>query len=379
MKSYKKLLSVIFAALMLFSSFSAVAVDTDTLTTDVLTTAPDTDEEYSDDYWDGYNDGYNDGYSDGENMDYETGYEEGYWNGTYDGYWDGYYEGYYDGVNAYREPTIFERFDNFNAELIYRIRSFIERIRDLFERIFQLGDYAPTTPVDPDADFIPDGTQKTLEGDAEAEALCLEFNDLIYNFKEVITEPLTITKNVDVGISVKDAPAFLNNTINSIVEQFLIDASTTNNYVPGDYAYEVQSVELFPEGLTEATKTVNADGTTDYKFVVIEEASYYDGFSTYGVKYDDGEFYEGVYLQHDSVADTVYVEAAYFEGITITSAEINYPGATITAKTDAQGRLVQFDVNMPVQGKGNAKLAGITFAASLEGYRNEGFVIAYGE
>ena len=41
--------------------------------------------------------------------------------------------------------------------------------------------------------------------------------------------------------------------------------------------------------LTVAEKTVNEDGTTDYRFEVIEEAAYFDGYQTRGVRMIDGE------------------------------------------------------------------------------------------
>lgn len=347
----------------------------------------ETDEEkeaYDDGYWDGYLDGYKDAEEEYRDKDYDDGYDEGYDSGYYDGEWDGYkqgyYEGYYDAIQDMEDKdviTIFDRWDAFIEDLRDRLDTFFYEIRDFFERLFKTGNYTPNTPLDPDADFIPDGTQATLKGDAEAQALCEEFNDLIHNFREVIPEPVAVTKNVDVGIAVGDVPAVMESTVNSLVEKFLVDDSTTIYYMAGDYAYEVQPTELFPEGLVEATKTVNADGTTDYRFVVIEEAAYYDGDYTTGVKYIDGELYYGMDLQHDYVADTLYIEVADLDPITIKSAEIVYPGATITAKTDANGRLIEYDVNMPVAGKGTAKVAGITLSASLEGYRNEGFVMNY--
>ncbi|MBQ7295827.1 MAG: hypothetical protein IJW86_06500 [Clostridia bacterium] len=388
---------------MLFSTLSVAAVDCDAATTtpthhastevvsttvihgseeptnvpvEVPTTEPTTDGEYSDEYWDGYYDGYYDGVEDIENEDYDSGYDDGYDDGEYDGYWQGYYEGYYDGVNAYEEPTIFDKWDNFTYELKYRIELFFARIRDFFERIFKTGDYTPVEPIDPDnSDFIPDGSQATLEGNTETQTLCDEFNALVETAREV-KEPVTITKKVDVGITVGDVPAIAANIVNDIIESFLVNDSTTNYYVAGDYAYTVQSTELYPEGLAEATKTVNADGTTDYKFVVIEEAAYYNGNYTTGVKFVDGEITE-TNLQHDYVADTLYIEYADLDPVTIKTAEIVYPGATITAKTDAKGRLIAYDINMPVKGEGTAKISAITLTASLEGYRNEGFVMEY--
>lgn len=380
MKSKKLtlILSVMLAIIMLFGTVSVAAVDVTYTTVPQTTTAPAVEDEKSDEYWDGYYDGYEDGYKDAESEDYDSGYEDGYYDGMGNGYHNGYYEGYYDGVNAFREPSIFEKIENFFYELRYRIEDFFYRIKDFFDRLFKTGDYTPSTPVDPDADFIPDGSQPTLEGDAAAEALCEEFNALIEGFKEV-DEAVAITKKVDVGITVADVPSVAQGIVNELVEQFVIDNATTNNYVAGEYAYEVQSTELFPAGLASAEKTVNEDGTTDYKFVVIAEAAYYDGNETTGVKYGDGGLYQGVALQHDYVADTLYIEYADLDPVVIKSAEIYYPGATITAKTDAKGRVIAYDVDMPVSGTGEAKISVIDIKASLEGYRNEGITAVYAD
>ena len=370
--------SLMLAIIMLFGTVSVAAVDVTYTTVPQTTTAPAVEDEKSDEYWDGYYDGYDDGYSDAESEDYDSGYMDGYNDGKYEGYYDGYYQGYYDGVNAFREPSIFEKFENFFYELRYRIEDFFYRIKDFFDRLFKTGDYTPSTPVDPEAGFIPDGTQSSLDGDAEAEALCIEFNNLINDFIS-IDEPVSVTKKVNVDVTVTDLPSAVESIANDIIEQFLIDASTTNTYVAGDYAYEVQSTYLYPAGLTSASKTVNEDGTTDYRFVLISEAAYYDGHDTIGVKYIDGQLHQGIDLQHDYVADTLIIEYADLDPVTITSAEIYYPGATITAKTDAKGRLIAYDVNMPVSGSGVAKISVITVNANVSGHRNEGFVMAYAD
>ncbi len=371
-KKLSLVLSAILVITMLFGTFTAGAVDV------TETTVPVTDNEYSDEYWDGYYDGYDEGYSDAESEDYDSGYEDGYYDGMGEGYLDGYYQGYYDGVNAFREPSVFEKVESFFYELKYRIEDFFYRIQNFFEMLFKTGDYAPATPIDPEADFIPDGSQPNLAGDEAAAALCEEFNALIEDFKE-IDEAVAITKKVDVAITAKDLPSAVQGIANEIIEQFVINDATTNNYGEGEYAYEVQSTQLYPEGLAEATKTVNADGTTDYKFVVIAEAAYFDGHYTEGVKYENGQFYSGVGLQHDLVADTLYIEYADLGPVVIKSAEIYYPGATITAKTDANGRLIAYDVDMPVSGTGEAKISVIDIKASLEGYRNEGITAVYAD
>lgn len=369
--------SLMLVFVMLFGTVSVAAVEESfALTTAPLTTtAPAADdEEKSDDYWDGYYDGYYDGIEEIENEDYESGYEDGYYDGLDEGYWEGYYEGYYDGVNDVKGATVFDRIDDFIYEFRYRIEEFLYNVIDFFERLFKTGDYAEPTYPD-NTDFIPDSSQDNLADSYEAALLCLEFNDLINSFMD-ISEPVTVTKNVDVGVQVNDLPAVVTGIANSVIEQFVGTQSVTNEYEAGDYAGNVQPTDLYPEGVKIAEKTVNEDGTTDYKFVLIAEAAYYDGQDTYGVELVDGEIVEK-YLQHEDAADAIYIEYADLDPITITYAEIYYPGATITAKTDANGRLIAYDVNMPVEGTGVAKVGGITVTANIEGYRNEGFVMEY--
>lgn len=381
-KKLTVILSLVLIMTMLFGNISVMAAD------EVFTTAPTTqpgpvetttsvtgEEEYPDGYWDGYYDGYEDGYEDGKNDDYDSGYEDGYYDGNWEGYEDGYYEGFYDGVNSTGEPTIFEKWDDFRYELQYRIEMFFARIKAFFEKLFKIGDYSEVEISKPDKDFIPDGSQATLEGNAEAKALCDEFNALINGFIE-IKEPVTVTKKADVGMTAKDFPAVIASVVNSIIDGLTGETTSVASYVEGDYAYNFQQTELYPSGLVKAEKTVNEDGTTDYKFVLKKEAAFYNGDETYGVKLVDGEI-TGTVLQHDLTADTLYIEAADLGPAVITEARIIYPGATVTAKTDAKGRLVKYDVNMPVEGSGTGKVSLITVTLSVEGYRNEGFTMDY--
>lgn len=378
-KKLTVILSLVLIMTMLIGNVSVMAVG------DVTTTAPTTthvhletttaapDTEYSDDYWNGYYDGYEDGLKE----DYDDGYEDGYYDGSWEGYDDGYYQGYYDGVNDAKDPTVFERWDNFVSELRYRIEMFFYRIRNFFEKLFKTGAYEEIEIADPGKDFIPDGSQKTLADDADAALLCEEFNTLINGFME-IKETVTVTKTEDVGVEAKDVPAVVESIVNSVIENFTGTTTSVQTYEAGDYAGRVQSTYLYPAGLTSAKKTVNEDGTTDYEFVLIEEAAFYNGAETYGVKLVDGNV-AATGLQHDECCDTVYIEAADLGPATVTSAEIYYPGATITAKTDAQGRLIKYDVNMPVEGQGTGKVGPISVTISVEGYRNEGFVMAYAQ
>lgn len=341
-KRFTLTVSVILAIVMLFGTVSVAAAD------DTYTTAPAFDDVYSEDYQQGYDDGYAAGYGDG----------------------------YYDGLNDAEDTPALENFRNIVEELYYKVLEFIENLKDFLKGYFGgVEDDTEAALPSPDDYFIPDGSQDTLENDLYAAVLCAEFNSLIENAMEV-TEPVTVTKTVEVDVEAQDMPSAVASIVNPLIEQFTGETTVENEYEAGDYVGMLQETGLYPAGLVSAEKTVNKDGTTDYSFILAEEVAFYNGESTYGITLVDGEVVE-TELQHEYVADAIYIETADIAPAKIIQAYIYYPGATITATTDAKGRLIAYDIDMPVEGAGTGTVGFIDVTVVLEGYRNEGFVLSY--
>ena len=175
-------------------------------------------------------------------------------------------------------------------------------------------------------------------------------------------------------------------TTTTEVETTLTEETTTE--APAD---PTTTTELTAESTTapaDETTTAPEETTTssdgyyddsDYETDEEKEAyddGYWDGYETRGVRKIDGEIYYYT-LQHEYIADALYVEYGYLDPVTITKAKIVYPGATVTGKTDAQGRLIEYNVNMPVKGEATGKASFITATVALSGHRNEGFVMDY--
>lgn len=406
--------SIMFVAAILCGSVSAAAVDYSNYTTaptmgptttpsdqtttmpttnqSTVTTVPTTDNNYESDeaydegYWDGYSDGWDDAKEEYEGEDYDSGYDDGWddgydsgeWDGYYDGYDDGYYEGYYDAIQDMENKdvvTIFDRWDAFIEDLRERIEDFVYNVRAFFERIFNFDsdnddDYYepeenyPSFPSD--ESFFPDGSQPNLENDANAQAICDEVNSIYNNFCYAVPEDVRVSKLSEIITIAKDVPSAIEAIVNPVLEKFTGVTSRVEDFEKGDCVYFMGSVDFSPAGLTEATKTVNLDGTTDYKLVLIEEATYYNGNETKGFKRVDGEIVE--YQTHHEVnAGLVYFEAIDIEPVTVKEANIFYPGATFTLKTDAQGRLIKCDINMPVEGYATGRAGFINATLSAEG------------
>lgn len=354
--------SLILTFAMLFSTVS-LAADASVPTTApgtgepiVTTTVPttedgETEEETtnSEDYNNGYNDGYYDGYNDG--------YSSGYGNGFMNGFWAGTEEGNNDNIF---QPII----DSFE-EFRYKVISFFEGIKTYIRDLLGIS-YL-------DEDYLASAGQANLKDDEQAAALCEELEAAISALEDY-EEPLNMTKTVKVDVEVTDCPGgqLTANLLNPVIENYLEDY--TNTY---DYGWHIQSVDLYPQALKEATKTVNADGTTDYKFVLIEESSYFDGDYTYTVDPDTGVFNSFYVLYHLYCADALRVEYFDYDPFVINHATILYPGATVTAKTDADGRLIALDIDMPLEGTCQGSVGPVTLTVDLAGYRNEGYTIEY--
>lgn len=290
-----------------------------------------------------------------------------------DGYQDGYGAGFASGsVNDdFGVPSIFD----FIEDLRWRLYWFIDGIR---ERLIEALILDLPNP-DFNRDYLPKADQVVLG--EEYKALCEKFNALIED-AHYAKETVSITKTADVDFKVTEITggSLVEKMINPILETYLLETSSTEIYEEGYEIYYLQDITLYPEGLVSAKETVNADGSTSYEFVLKEEAAYYADYTTFPVIEKDGKIVsESEYLFHDLCADTLMLEwfEYDFEPIQITGASINYPGVTIKATTDAQGRLTALSIDMPVKGAGEFALTLIKGNIAMEGYRNEGYTFEY--
>lgn len=363
MKNRKLIFAValMLSIIMMFGTFSAAAAEetqvpaTGTQTEDALPEEGTTEDSYYDGYEDGYYDGYGDGYGNG----YNDGFNSGFGYGS-------------DSQPAF--PSIFD----FITELRWRLEELMDEIKDYIIDALMIDFPAPNF----DSAYLPAENQAVLGADALA--LCEEFNAMV-EAARYVTETTTVTKTANVDIEVTDiiGGKLTEALINPILKEYLVADTSTEVYYEGDGIWNLQYIELYPEGLVSAKKTENADGTTDYEFVLKEEAAYFGGaeaeYVTVGIVNRGGNevITEGIY--HDLCADTLDIEWFIYDfaPLQITGASINYPGATIKATTDAQGRFISLSVDMPVKGTGEAAAGLIRGNIALEGYRNEGYTFEY--
>ena len=237
----------------------------------------------------------------------------------------------------------------------------------------------PDFDFDIDTDLIPDESQDTLEDDAEATAIIEEFQDIVNDTAAAIPDDATLTRTRELQVQITDCPGgkTVASILDPIIDNFTGETTDTETLKEGETSYLLDTISLYPAGLITAEKTQNADGTTDYSFVLASEKAVFDGVRTYGVKYVDGAIIESA-LQHHYICMGVIPEYLDLGPVTISSADIYYQGAIITAKVDAEGRLVSYNVTSTVEGTGTGKAGPIRATIGLAGNDTETIEIVYG-
>jgi hypothetical protein len=226
----------------------------------------------------------------------------------------------------------------------------------------------------PEADAPATDSGATSAVPSTPEEIAAAYNKAL-NAYRAYTGNVTTKKVETIAIEVKDLPAIVAKIVNPVVEKFT--GTTENVYtftngvdpdgrtpadkiIPGGRDANVQAA-----GLASATATGNADGGYTLKMVFVAETSKFDGTKNTS---------EPTY--HMGAMDPLNLGTLDLGPITITEAELNYPGATIEATVDGQGRLVKLVQLLPLNGYGTGK-AGIQATINLEGSMDATYEMTY--
>ncbi len=131
-----------------------------------------------------------------------------------------------------------------------------------------------------------------------------------------------------------------------------------NRITPGD-----RDAKLTEAGIASASATAEGDG---YKMTIklVAEKSSFDGTNTVNP------------VNHESIMDPLNL-ATLDIPLEITAADMDYPGATVEATVDGQGRLTKLSVVMPLDGSGTGKAAFIEATVGLAGSLDDVYTLTY--
>ena len=238
----------------------------------------------------------------------------------------------------------------------------------------------PATPDAPEADAPEADAPSADSGSTSAvpstkEEIAAAYNKAINGFK-AYTGNATEKKVETIAIEVKDLPGPVAAIVNPVVEGFTgttekeyvftngVDADgnkTADRIIPGGRDANVQAA-----GIAEASATANADGGYTMKIKFVAESSNFDGTQNTS----EPEFHKGA-------MDPLNLGGLDLGPIKIAEAGLDYPGATVEATVDSQGRLIKLVQLLPLGGFGTGKAGPITATINLEGSMDATYEITY--
>ena len=209
------------------------------------------------------------------------------------------------------------------------------------------------------------------------EEIAAAYNKAVNDAKHY-TGKVTLKKHDIINVQLKDLPAIAEKIITPVIanltktnpEEYVFDGGKDVNdparFVSHKIVPNGRDVDVKPEGLANATATANADGGYTMVLTFIAETSTFDGTSTTSEP-----------THHKSAMDPLELGSLDLGPITISNADLRYPGATMTATVDGQGRLVKLEQKLPLEGSGTGK-AGISLTLNLAGSMDGTYELIYG-
>ena len=208
------------------------------------------------------------------------------------------------------------------------------------------------------------------------EEIAAAYNKALNDYR-AYTGKVTTKKTETINISVTDLPAVAAAVVNKVVEGFTgtttsewtfengADVADPNRKLADKIIPWGRDAAVQAAGLASATATANADGGYTMTMVFVAEDSNFDGTTNTS---------EPTY--HMGAMDPLNLGSLDLGAITISKAELHYPGATLTATVDGQGRLVKLDNKLPLEGFGTGK-AVIELTINMEGSMDSLYEMTY--
>ena len=218
------------------------------------------------------------------------------------------------------------------------------------------------------------GSVKVPSGTAEIVAA---YNKVVNEAKHYEGK-VTLKKHDIINVQLKDLPTIAEKIITPVItkltttspEEYVFDGGKDVNdparFVSHKIVPSGRDVNVQEAGIANATATANADGGYTMSITFIAETSTFDGTSTTSEP-----------THHKTAMDPLELGSLDLGPVTISNADMRYPGATMTATVDAQGRLVKLEQKLPLEGSGTGK-AGISVTLEITGSMDGTYEFIYG-
>ena len=215
---------------------------------------------------------------------------------------------------------------------------------------------------------------KVPSGNAEIVAA---YNKAVNDAKHY-TGRVTLKKHdiINVGLADNAAASIINPVIEKLTKTEPKEATFENSVGVDDNTRELtkwiipgggRDAALQEAGVVSASATPNGDGGYTMTLTLVAEDSNFDGTQNTSEP-----------IHHMSVMDPLNLASLDLgDAIKITEAALHYPGATLTATVDGQGRLVKLEQKLPLEGTGKGKAAVIPVTLQLSGSMDGNYEFIY--
>ncbi len=186
------------------------------------------------------------------------------------------------------------------------------------------------------------------------------------NDAKAYTGKVTLKKHDIINTQLKDLPAIAEKILVPVLENLTateprkwtfkngVDVSDNTRRLADKITPYGRNASLRSAGIASASATANKDGGYTLKITLVAEDSTFDGTNN---------IVEPPY--HKGVLNPLNLGTLDLGPITVTYAEFYYPGATLTATVDGQGRLTKLYHYLPIEGVFEGK-AGISLIINME-------------
>ena len=235
------------------------------------------------------------------------------------------------------------------------------------------GDTTTAAPQGDTTTAAPSGNSSVPSTKAE---IATAYNKAINDAKHY-TGKVTLKKHDIINVSLPDGAAskILNPIIANLTKTEPYEWTFENGADVADPNRKIadkiipgggRDAALQEAGIANATATANADGGYTMTITLVAETSTFDGTSTTSEP-----------THHKTAMDPLELGSLDLGPVTITNADMKYPGATLTATVDSQGRLVKLEQKLPLEGSGTGK-AGIPVTLEITGSMDGNYEFIYG-
>ena len=235
----------------------------------------------------------------------------------------------------------------------------------------------PAAPADTTTQPAADAGASSAAVPSTTAEIVAAYNKAVNDAKHY-TGKVTLKKHDIIDVQLRDLPAVAEKVITPVIANLTKTEPKEETFENGkgtaDTTRELKNwiipgggrdAALQEAGVANATATANADGGYTMVITLVAETSTFDGTKTTSEP-----------THHKSIMDPLELGSLDLGPISITNADLSYPGATMTATVDAQGRLVKLEQKLPLEGTGSGK-AVISLTLNLGGSMDGNYEFIY--